>query len=132
LLISAQVVLPGDPVIYRIQYLAIPVGLKLQTNQIGYISYFADLGFDPKVAIGGKIDIKDNGIEGENAASELKLFNLSWHITAGIEYSIGGTTSLVLGLNFENNFFDITKEKGIQPEDKISHKMLGVRMGIIF
>jgi hypothetical protein len=125
-------VLPGDPVIYRIQYLAVPVGLKLQTNQIGYITYFADLGFDPKVAIGGKIDIKDNGIEGENAASELKLFNLSWHITAGIEYSIGGTTSLVLGLNFENNFFDITKEKGIQPEDKISHKMLGVRMGIIF
>jgi hypothetical protein len=125
-------VMPGDPVIYRIQYLSFPLGLKLQTNQIGYITYFADLGFDPKIAVGGKIDIKDNNIEGENATSELKIFNLSWHITGGIEYSIGGSSSLVLGLNFENNFFDITKETGIQPEDKITHKMLSVRMGIIF
>ena len=37
-------VLPGNPVIYKIQYLSIPIGLKLQTNQIGYITFFTDLG----------------------------------------------------------------------------------------
>ena len=37
-------VLPGNPVVYKIQYLAIPVGLKLQTNQIGYLTFFSDLG----------------------------------------------------------------------------------------
>ena len=47
-------VLPGNPVIYKIQYLSIPVGLKLQTNQIGYLTFFTDLGLDPKVVIGGK------------------------------------------------------------------------------
>ena len=29
----------GNPVIYKIQYLAFPLGLKLQTNQIGYINF---------------------------------------------------------------------------------------------
>ncbi len=127
-----SVVFPGDPVIYKIQYLSIPLGLKFQTNEIGYISYFANVGIDPKVRVGGKADIPAIDIEGENAEDELKLFNLSWHITAGIEYSLGGTTSLVAGLNFENNFLDITKDNNSQLKDKVTHKMLSVRLGINF
>ena len=45
---------PGNPVVYKIQYLSIPLGLKLQTNQIGYLTFFTDLGLDPKVVIGRK------------------------------------------------------------------------------
>ena len=127
-----SVVLPGQPVIYKIQYLSIPLGLKFQTNEIGYVLFFANVGIDPKVRIGGKADIPAIEIEGENAANELKLFNMGWHITAGIEYSLGGTTALVAGLNFENNFLDITKENNTQPKDKITHKMLSLRLGINF
>jgi hypothetical protein len=125
-------VLPGDPVIYKIQYLSIPFGLKFKTNEIGYVSFFSNVGIDPKVRIGGKADIPAIEIEGENAAKELKLINMGWHITAGIEYSLGGTTALAAGLNFENNFLDITKENNTQPKDKISHKMLSLRLGINF
>jgi hypothetical protein len=50
-------VLAGEAVIYKIQYLSVPVGLKFNTNQIGYVSFFTDLGLDPKVVIGGKADI---------------------------------------------------------------------------
>ena len=60
-------VLPRESVVYRIQYLSVPLGLKLQTNQIGYITYFTDLGIDPKVVIGGKADIPSLGISGEKA-----------------------------------------------------------------
>jgi Outer membrane protein beta-barrel domain len=125
-------VLPGKPVVYKIQYLAIPFGLKLQTNQIGYLTFFTDLGLDPKVVIGGKADIPSLNISGENAMNELKMFNLSYHITAGIEYSLGGTTAMVLGLNFDNNFLDITKDNGDQPLDKVSHKILSFRIGVNF
>jgi hypothetical protein len=125
-------VIPGNPVIYKIQYLTIPVGLKLQTNQIGYITFFTDLGLDPKVVISGKADIPSLDISGENAMKELNTFNLSYHITAGIEYSLGGTTALVFGLNFDNNFLDITKDNGSQPNDKVSHKLLSFRIGINF
>jgi hypothetical protein len=125
-------VLPGDPVVYKIQYLSIPLGLKMQTNEIGYVSFFTDIGLDPKIVVGGKADIPSLDITGENASGELKLFNLSYHISAGIDYSIGGTNALVLALSFDNNFFDITKDVGNQRNDKISHKILSFRIGIIF
>ncbi len=121
----------GNPVIYKIQYLSVPLGLKLQTNQIGYVTFFTDLGLDPKVVISSKANIPFLDISGENASKETNLFNLSYHITAGIEYSLGGTTSLVAGIGFDNNFLDITNDKG-RLKDKVSHKLLNFRLGINF
>ena len=44
----------GDNITYRIQYLSVPLGIKLKTNQIGYMTFFANTGISPKVIIGGK------------------------------------------------------------------------------
>lgn len=122
----------GESIVYRIQYLSIPLGLKLQTNQIGYYTFFADMGLDPKILVGGKADIPSLDIKGEKATSELKKINLAYHIMAGLEYGLGGNTAAVLGLGFENNFLDITKDLGDQPVDKVSHKLLSFRFGVIF
>jgi len=123
---------PDDAVLYKIQYVEVPLGLKLKTNEIGYLTFFSDVGVDPKIMVGGKMDIPALDIEGEKAMEELKLFTLSYHIVAGIEYGLGGNTAAILGLGFENNFLDVTKDNGIQPEDKITHKMISVRLGINF
>jgi hypothetical protein len=125
-------VLKGESVVYRIQYLSIPIGLKFESNQIGYLTIFADVGMDPKVVVGGKADIPSAGISGESAIKELNSFNLSYHIMAGIEYSLGGTTALVFGLGFENNFLDVTKDLNTQPNDRVSHKILKFRIGFNF
>jgi hypothetical protein len=125
-------VLPGNPVVYKIQYLVFPVGLKLQTNQIGYITYFSDIGLDPKIVVKRRADIPSLGVSDENALNELRMFNLSYHIEGGIEYSVGGSTALVFGLIFDNNFLDITKDNGKQPADVVSHKMLSFRFGVNF
>jgi hypothetical protein len=132
MLTSSTTVLPGNPVIYHIKYLAVPLGLKLQSNQIGYVTFFTDLGLDPKFVVGGKAEIPSISIDKSDASNELGRFNLGYHVTAGIEYSLGGTTALVLGLGFDSNFVDITKENGDQPVDKILHKMLSFRLGINF
>jgi hypothetical protein len=129
---SRSKVLPGNPVEYKIQYLVIPIGLKLQTNQIGYLTFFSDLGLDPKIAISRKADIPSLNISGENAKNEINLFNLSYHITAGIEYSLGGSTALVFGLNFDNNFLDATTDNGNPRTDKVSQKILSFRFGVNF
>lgn len=127
----SQTVLKNDPVIYKVQYLNIPIGLKFKTNQIGYIVFFSDIGIDPKIVINGKADIPPD-IEGEAAMNELRRFNLGYHVTAGIEYSLGGSTAMVLGLGFENNFLDVTKDILAQPIDKITHKILKFRIGVNF
>jgi hypothetical protein len=121
----------NEAVIYKIQYLSIPFGLKLQTNQIGYLTFFTDLGLDPKVVVGGKIKISDLA-GNEKATSELNLFNLGYHALVGFEYAVGGNTAIVVGLGFENNFFDVTTDKRDQPTDKISHRLLSFRLGINF
>lgn len=129
---KTETVAPGNAIIYKIQYVSIPLGLKLQTNQIGYFTFFTDLGIDPKIVIGGKVDIPSRGIEGARVTKEIRLFNLSYHIMAGTEYSIGGNTAFVLGLGFDNNFFDITNDVNYQPDDKVSHKLLSFRFGVNF
>jgi len=129
---SRSAVMPNNTILYKLQYLAIPVGLKLQTNQIGYFTFFADLGLVPKLAINRKINVPSLGISGEKGSNELRMVNMSYHITGGIEYSLGGTTSLVFGIDFDNNFLDITKDNGNQPDDRVSHKLFSFRFGVNF
>jgi len=129
---SSVKVLPGNQVIYKLQYLAIPIGLKLQTNQIGYVTFFSDLGFVPKIAISRRADIPSLNISGENALNELRMINLSYHITGGIEYSLGGSTALSFGIDFDNNFLDITNDTGKKLKDIVSQKILSFRFGINF
>jgi hypothetical protein len=125
-------ILPGNTVVYKIHYLAIPVGLKLQTNQIGYLTFFTDLGFVPKLVINRKIDIPSLSISGENGSNVLRMFNLSYHITGGIEYSLGGSTALQFGLDFDNNFLDLTKDNGKPRNDRVSQKIISFRFGVNF
>ena len=125
-------VLPDKPMIYKIQYLAFPLGLKLKTNQIGYVTFFTDIGLEPKVIVSSKIEIPADNISGENAKEEVNYFNAGYYVNAGIEYGLGGNTAIVAGLGFENNFLDLTKDNNGQPKDKITHRLISFRLGINF
>ncbi len=131
-LVDTEIVPANEPVLYKIQYMAVPLGLKLKTNQIGYLTFYSDVGLDPKIRIGGKADIPSLEIKGEKATPELKLFNISYHIMAGIEYGLGGNTSAILGIGFENNFLDVTKDNGNQPVDKVTQRFVSIRLGVNF
>lgn len=128
---SKSKVLPGNSIVYRMQYITFPVGLKLRTNQIGYTRFFTDLGLVPKIVVNRKLDVPSLSLSDLNASDELGLFNLSYHVTAGVEYSLGGTTALVFGLDFDNNFIDILKDSG-NMTGKVSQKILSFRLGVNF
>jgi hypothetical protein len=123
---------PGEAITYKITYLSIPLGLKLRTNQIGYGKLFTDVGLDPKIVIGGRADIPSLNIKGGNAWPELNIFNLSFHIMAGMEYPLTGTNSFIFGLGFEKNLFDITRDNGNLPSDVVIQKLLSFRIGMTF
>ena len=123
---------PGEAIIYRIKYFSVPFGLKLQTSETGFGRLFTDVGLDPKIVIAGRADIPSLNIRGDNALLEIRAFNLSYHIMAGIEYPIGGNLSAVFGLGFENNFLDITRDNKNEPWDMVNHKLLSFRLGINF
>ena len=120
--------LPKSKIVYNIKYLAIPIGIRLKTNEIGFISIFTDIGFDPRFTLGGRLDIPSQHIAKEHANNNLKKFGLGYHVIGGVEYSLGGSTAVVLGLNFDNSFTNIIKHSPA----KISHKMFGIHLGLNF
>jgi hypothetical protein len=122
----------GDPVIYKLQYISLPFGIKVKTDETGYYSYFAEFGLDPKMAINGRVDIPSIGIKGEKAMTEIRRFNTGIHLTGGAEYSLDGNTSLIIGLGYESTIFDITKDFETLEADRTTQKMLKFIFGINF
>jgi len=120
----------NNPVLYRIRYLSVPVGIKYKTDEMGLFSYFGALGLDPKVVVRGRVDIPSLDVSGEKAMTEIKRFNVGFHFNAGIDYSINGNISLILGLGFENNFFDVTKDVSGQENDRTTQRLLKFIFGI--
>ena len=123
---------PGEAITYKITYLSVPLGLKLQTNQIGYGRFFTDIGLDPRIVVGGRADIPSLNIKGGNALPELNTFNLSFHIMAGMEYPLAGNNSFIVGIGFDHYLFDITRDNGDQPSNVVTQKLLSFRIGMTF
>lgn len=122
----------GEPIVYRLQYLSIPVGIKIKTMETGFLVYFAEFGLDPKLAISKRVDIPSISVEGKRAAGEIKSLNAGYHISGGAEYSIDGNASLVLGIGFENNIFDTTRDFETNESDRSTQKMMKFIFGINF
>lgn len=129
---STPVVPAGKPVIYKVQYLTVPVGLKFRTSENNLISWFGEAGFDPGIVIRGRVDIPVLDLKDEKAMTEIKFFSLGYHLTGGMNYSVGETTFLSLGVGFGNNFTDLTKDVGGQEKDKTAQRFLKFVFGINF
>ncbi|MDZ7635463.1 MAG: outer membrane beta-barrel protein [Bacteroidales bacterium] len=124
----------GEEIRYNLRYLNVPVGLRLQTNQAGLLTYWTDLGFDIRLLLKSTIDIPAAQIDHENAKTEVYGMNAGWHIGAGREYEMSIDASIIAGLSYAQDFFDVTKdlEDVYQPEDRAGLRMFRIRLGIKF
>lgn len=113
---------------YRMQYLGIPLGLKLKTMEIGYTTFFLNPGITPMVNVKSRIYDAIVFPDKSNAKDEIKLLNLNYFVSAGFEYSLGGSTSLVGGLGYTAGFFDVTK----RDNDKVKTRSFFLKAGILF
>ncbi|MGQ1889015.1 porin family protein [Thermophagus sp. OGC60D27] len=109
---------------YKLRYLEIPVGLKLRSNEFRRSCFYGRFGLTPQINIEAR-DEDDNSI-----GDEVRLFDLGYHLGAGIEYSIGGSNALMFGIVFHNGFTDITDESGYV--DKTVLNRLVFEFGFIF
>lgn len=105
---------------YSLQYVEIPFGLKMKTQEFGYIRYYAEL---PIFTLGiltqaqGAVEGTDMDTDEENIRDDVNLFALSWGVGGGIEYSVGPNTALIGGIYFNSSITDITKNKGLRRQD---------------
>lgn len=105
----------GVKISYGLQYVEIPMGLKIRSKEVGYLRYFVEapmfsLAFLTRAR--GTIETPDQKYERENIYKDMSIFNIFWGLGAGIEYAISEHNSLVGGLYFQNGLLDVTDDNG--------------------
>jgi len=129
---------------YKLKYAEIPITLKLRTNEIGYITYWAQVGIGLGINIKSKSDdvidykkldittltdsiqrwvdtgsdVPDVSIEDADIAEDIGIFRTSLIVAGGIEYNLSGDASIVAGVNFNNAFNNILNGNGVENSNK--------------
>jgi len=120
---------PGTSIQYRLEYVEIPIALKMRTKQFYRWSYWGLFGLSGGVNVSAKGDSSDGFFDKESIGEEVKLFNLSLNLGLGGEFDLGERNALVLGLVYKNGFVDVTsKSLG----NKTTLNSLSFKLGLVF
>ncbi len=110
---------------FRFNYISVPVNLMLRTNEIGYMTYFARVGFDAGFNIEANHDYTITGsnetFENEDASELVDLFRAGLHVEGGMEYNFSGNTRLMVGIEWNNGLnnvfnkdFNVVRDNNIE------------------
>ena len=118
----------GQKVKLNTQYVDIPIGLKLKSEELGYTTFFLQLGFNPMVLINAK-GTSDNGVlDKHDIVESIHRFSLGYHAGLGIEYQLGGNTALIGGLRWQAGLTDITDND----QANVKTNLISVHLGVLF
>lgn len=132
---QSDIITGGTPKVgFKYQYLEFPIGLKLRTNEMGMMRYFAEI---PVVTIGVNLAARGTVNDGDDfrIGKDTGIFQLSWGLGGGAEYAISESTSITAGIFFQsgmiNTYFGKT---GLESIDKTKTIVNGldIRIGILF
>jgi hypothetical protein len=119
---------------FKIQYLELPITLKMKTNEIGPIKYFGQFGFGNSFRLKAKADVSStvggqtstlNDIDINNGVN---LIREALIIGLGFEYNLAGTTSLVTSIAYDNGFTNVGKSS----VGKFYSKGVVLNLGVLF
>ncbi len=125
-----------------IRYIELPLSIKMKTRQFGYLSYFGQIGMGLGMRLTAKSDDDFYPTPSSNAFSkndvkiedQINFFRLSMILSAGVEYSLGGSTNLFGAFTFNNGFSNIFDKKNASPfiDADASSNFFDISVGIMF
>lgn len=133
-------------VVYKNQYLAIPLGLKMYAFEVADFKIFAQTGLDLSLLLSQKGDWELNGANvtdstgsGEklNNVAKVVPINVGWHIGAGAEYGLANGSAVYASILYRNGFTDYTtpqlNDKGNRFADgNVRSNTIAIRIGYFF
>lgn len=120
---------------WNLQYVELPISIKMKTNEFNKFRYFGQFGFVPGVNIKAKADTPlEKDID---AKGNVRTMNLSMLVAVGAEYTISGTTTLLASFEFNNGFLDVIKKDNdtgvLLPEsNKVISNYFALNIGVMF
>jgi len=119
---------PGQSAKLNLQYIDIPIGLKLKTEELGYATLFLQLGFNPMFRLNAKATSDEASLDKEDINESIILFNLGYHVGIGVEYKLGGSTALIGGLRWTGGLTDVTDND----RANVKTNALSIHLGVLF
>lgn len=108
---------------YRLKYLDIPINLKLKTNQIGYFTYFFQIGVVSSFRLQALADDEFTVASTTNSTADIditgitRLINLGYRISIGTEYQISKSFSAFGQLNYHSGLINAFNKKATYTPD---------------
>ena len=94
----------------KYQYVELPLTIKLKTNEIGYMTYFGQIGFDTGLRTSAKAKAGDGDFE--DISDNSNIIRVALAVGGGVEYNFSGNTSAILGLKYSNAFTSVNDGDG--------------------
>lgn len=130
----------------KYQYIELPITLKLKTNEIGYMTYYGQIGFGTAFNIAAKSDFdqydpatgKITRVTDEDIMDHTNLFKASLIVGAGLEFNFSGNTSAMVGITYNNGFTNIYNDveqvdaQGDKTDLKATQNYLELSLGVFF
>ncbi|TAF44117.1 MAG: PorT family protein [Sphingobacteriales bacterium] len=133
--LNGQSITVNNPIetktIYKLQYIEIPLKLKLFTNQKNDMRFYGEVGLGNGINIGAKNDVKSsNNTEQKdvNISSSIAAYRGSVIIGGGAEFAISGKTKASAGLAFNNGFTNIQNTAGVTTKNTY----IGLNLAVFF
>lgn len=117
---------------YSSGFLQIPLMLKMQSRQFGYLTYFAEFGGSIDVGISEKVTF-DPPVAFP-LDSYVRPINLMFTIGLGTEYSLGGKTALVAGLYYNRSLIDNLNNNSqfVEKSENYRFDFVSLKVGVLF
>lgn len=135
--------LPSLNTTFRVQYIEIPVTIRLRTNEVNYVTYYGQFGVTPGFTIKGRgdftfdpgdsthISIEDVNVLTSNPTGiKYNPINMNLTLGAGLEYGISENTAIIAGVFFQNGFTNVLNDD--VDDDNSRLKQIGIRLGVLF
>ncbi|MCX6257868.1 MAG: porin family protein [Bacteroidia bacterium] len=119
-------------VTYKLQYIEVPLLIKLKTNQIGYYTWYGVFGLNPMFNIRARGDADQLSVSDANISKEVNFFNMGYSIGGGAEYAIGNKLSISGGIVFSNGFTDVTTNISGRKNDRTVLNSITFQIGFLF
>lgn len=132
---------------YKLQYLTVPIGLKMKAAQFDKIKIFAQTGIDLAFLLSQKGNISTTTAKNTPAiiADKVKLgsiakstpINVGWMLGVGAEYELTEKNSVYFTVLYRNGFTDVTTPQlntsGLKFSDgNIRFNTVALRLGYYF
>lgn len=125
---------PGAEMLYNIQYLTVPLVLKLSTNLIGYSKYYGKLGLDLNVNVKprGELTTTDgNTLSKIDLGKDVNPVDVGLYAALGTAYNITQNVYITGEVFFHNGFMDQLKFADGY-DSKVVLNNIGLQVGVQF